>query len=342
MTEEQPPIESNEEENFPAADPQPTWNYDGPPPIAAAAGPAMKEAMAEDTEAETDNAAPVFVDAADETDYRVALDVFAGPMDLLLHLVKKSEVDIWEIPLGDIADQYLDYVRMMQTINIEVAGEFLVMAASLMEIKSRMLLPRPEVDDDGEVIDPRSELIHQLLEYKRFKEASQALEVMEEEAGKRFHRLADDTVNEEKNPDADDAIRDLTLWDLMAAFKKIVSDLQFLEAAGHIIKSDFPVRHYMDQILGRLQERPIANFSDFFRNRRDRGEVIGVFLAILELVKIRSIRAEQTSDTDDIRLVLITSEPADDFVTEFDLVAAPAQEPAPEPDQEFPTDHLEE
>ncbi|MCH7809775.1 MAG: segregation/condensation protein A, partial [Chloroflexi bacterium] len=127
--------------------------------------------------------------------------------------------------LADLADQYLAWVQMMESINIELAGEFLVMAAKLTEIKSRLLLPRPPEGEDPELEDPSKELIYQLMEYKRFKDASFVMEDMEEDAGKRFRRMADDKIEGEINPDADEIFKDLTLWDLMQAFQKIMAGI---------------------------------------------------------------------------------------------------------------------
>jgi segregation and condensation protein A len=157
-------------------------------------------------------------------DYRVNLEIFAGPMDLLLYLVRKEEVDIYDIPIARITDQYIRYIEMLKSLDIDLAGDFLVMAATLMHIKSAMLLPRAEPDQlqADELADPRTELIRQLLEYKKFKDAANLLSDAAEDASHRFGRPS--TIVEHLKPNAEPTvdIEQVSVWDLLEAFDSIM------------------------------------------------------------------------------------------------------------------------
>jgi segregation and condensation protein A len=233
-------------------------------------------------------------------DYLVDLDTFHGPPDLLLYLVKRSEVDICDIPIARITEQFLEYLRVIELIDVERAGEFLVMAATLMEIKSRMLLPRTEESTD-EDDDPRQELVRQLIEYKKIKDASALLE---EQAERQLCRLARDPVEAVSLVDpAQQPLRAVELWDLVSAFGRLMRETLALQP-NQIVVDETPVQVYIDMILNRLAQEPRLPFAALFTPPHTRARLIGLFLAILELVKGRRIIADQPEPFREITLGL--------------------------------------
>ena len=250
-------------------------------------------------------------------DYRVNLEIFAGPMDLLLYLVRKEEVDIYDIPLAKITDQYIRYIDILKQLDIDVAGDFLVMAATLMQIKSAMLLPKTQGEEIGaeDLSDPRAELIRQLLEYKRFKDAANMLAASAEEQGDRFARP--DTVIEQFKPDAEPAIDldQVSVWNLLEAFDAIMEATGAKYDIRHII-DDTPIDLYQIEILHRLQKEGQMNFERIFEPRSSRLALVGLFLAILELIRSQLIWAEQNQETGKISLRALTEVPAEEAVRE--------------------------
>ncbi len=278
-------------------------------------------------------------------DYRVDLDVFAGPMDLLLYLVRKEEVDIYDIHIAKITDQYIHYIEMLKSLDIDLAGDFLVMAATLMQIKSAMLLPKAEpgqVDDD-DLSDPRTELIRQLLEYKKFKDAANLLDSAATEQKERFPRP--DTIVQRLKPDAEPEvdIEQVSVWDLLEAFDLVC---KAIGTVGDIrqIKDDTPIDLYQIEILHRLQTEGPMTFERIFESRTNRVVMIGLFLAMLELIREKLIWAEQSGGST-IYVRPLTDEPAEQAVqkailaTEADLeesAGAEHAEQSPMPITELP------
>jgi segregation and condensation protein A len=230
------------------------------------------------------------------TDYRVNLDVFAGPLDLLLYLVRKEEVDIYDIPIAQITDQYLRYVEILKNFDMDLAGDFLVMAATLMQIKSAMLLPSIEpqpLDGDG-LADPRAELIRQLLEYKRFKDAANLLDAAADRQMERFARPG--SIIERLSPDSGPEIdlEQVSVWDLLEAFDSICK----ATGAGieiRLIKDDTPIDLYQIEILQRLQTEGPMTFERIFEAGISRVVMIGLFLALLELIREKLVWAESAT-----------------------------------------------
>ena len=220
------------------------------------------------------------------TDYRVNLEIFAGPLDLLLYLVRKEEVDIYDIPIARITDQYLHYVELIKSLDVDLAGSFLVMAATLMHIKSAMLLPKSETEGGNSeaVIDPRSELIRQLLEYKKFKDAANLLDAAADEAQSRFGRPA--TIIEKLQPDAEPEvdIEQVSIWDLLEAFDAVCKATGAGFNIDHIT-DETPIDLYQIEILARLQTEGPLSFSQIFEGKPNRVFMVGLFLALLELVR---------------------------------------------------------
>ncbi len=223
--------------------------------------------------------------------FRAELEVFSGPLDLLLHLIKQEEVDIFQVAVSRITERYLAAIRAMELFDVNVAAEFLVVAATLTEMKSKTLLPPAERDEDEQEEDPGAELVRRLIEYKEFKEAADHLEGRARERRVRFARPpARGDAEEEPDPEA--LLEDLAVWDLIAAFAEVVEQTR-LSRPAEIVHSDVPVSVYVEEVLAALREAggPVA-FLDFFRTARDRARIIGVFLAILELFRRGAVHVE--------------------------------------------------
>jgi segregation and condensation protein A len=230
--------------------------------------------------------------------YQVNLDTFRGPLDLLLYLVKRQEVDIRDIPIAKVAEQFLEYLRVIELVDVEHAGDFLVMAATLMEIKSKMLLPRSEETADEEA-DPRLELVKQLLEYKQFKDAALLLEAQAEQ---QLCRLSRQPVEVPSSPDpARQPLRSVELWDLVSAFGRLMRETLALQPQ-QIVVDDTPVQVYQDLILQLIQHTPRLPFTAIFTEPHNRARLVGLFLALLELIKNRDIAADQAEPFGEIWL----------------------------------------
>jgi segregation and condensation protein A len=227
-------------------------------------------------------------------DYLVNLEVFRGPLDLLLYLVKRAEVDICDIPISKVADQFKEYLEVVNLIDVESAGDFLVMAATLMEIKSRMLLPRAEKSAEHDE-DPRLELVRQLLQYKQFKEAAVELESRAEEQSRRLVRQPPPPPASKDAP----PVRPVELWDLVSAFGRLMRETQALQPQ-QIVVDQTPLHVYMEMILQCLQAEARVPFSALFTPPYTRGRLLGLFLAVLELTKTRKIVPEQPGPFGDI------------------------------------------
>ena len=227
-------------------------------------------------------------------DYRVNLDSFHGPLDLLLYLVKKSEVDILDIPIATIAEQFQQYLRVMHVADVELAGDFLVMAATLMEIKSRMLLPEAANVNDwskSDEPDPRRELVKQLVEYKKFKEAAARLDARADESSQRLPRRSVPETSASSGPRAVQAVE---LWDLVSAFGRILSETQGLESS-QIVEDETPQTAYAERVREALAIQARVRLRDLFTPPFHRPRLVGLFLAILELIRSGHAGLEQDS-----------------------------------------------
>lgn len=233
--------------------------------------------------------------------YKVNLESYNGPLDLLLYLIQKDEVDIYDIPIARITEQYMSYLDTLNILDLNVAGDFLVMAATLMHIKSKELLPTKEIEEEEDVEEPRLELVRQLLEYKRYKETAAILAEKAKIRGMRFHRLIDSNFT---NCEGAVLVDDVDLWDLVKAFSRLMGQT-LGEVPTTIVDDDTPIHVYMSMVLERLSALGGSLlFFELFSEFRERGRIIGVFLALLELVRLRRIMVEQSSEQSDIRLSL--------------------------------------
>jgi segregation and condensation protein A len=247
-------------------------------------------------------------------EYRVNLDQFAGPLDLLLYLVRRDELDIYDIPIARITEEYLMYVGVIKQIDIDRAGDFLVMAATLMEIKSAMLLPQSDSAAGlaEEIGDPRAELVRQLLEYKKFKDAANLLEATVAEHGRRFGRPDALLSRLEPQSEARLDLDQVSVWNLLEAFDLILRATGGPHSLDHI-KDDTPIDLYEIEILHFLQTEGPVLFARIFGQTSNRLRLIGLFLALLELVREQLVWAEQDR-TSGIYLRALTDEPAEQAV----------------------------
>ena len=222
--------------------------------------------------------------------YKVKLEVFEGPLDLLLYLIKKEELNITDIPIAKITDQYLEYLELMQLLDLDIAGEFLVMAATLMHIKSQMLLPPGQANQEEAEEDPRAELVRRLLEYKKFKEAASQLAQMESQQKRLFSRVG--VLQPEGAAISKETLVEASLFDLITAFTKVLKDIPknvFLE----VVKDEFTVSQKMHDILHMMVEKQSIFFLDLFKAAKYKTEMITIFLALLELIRLKAVVIKQ-------------------------------------------------
>ena len=227
-----------------------------------------------------------------DEDYRVHLDVYNGPLDLLLYLIRREEVDIYDIPITRITEQYVQYVELIKHVDVNMVGDFLVMAATLMEIKTRMLLPAApegEEGDDEFTLDPRGELVRQLLEYKRFKDAAGDLQSAASMQAMQHARHP--VVPDFGGDDVD--LEDVQVWDLMDAFGKVLTAIGQDQAFHEVIYDDTPIELYELDICDRLARDGQMMFARIFEGAANRGQLVGLFMALLELVRLQKVRARQ-------------------------------------------------
>jgi len=242
--------------------------------------------------------------------YRVKLDRFEGPLDLLLHLIRKSEVHIYDIPVADITEQYLAYITLMEELNLDVAGEFLVMAATLIHIKSKMLLPRPETAQESllDEEDPRDELVRRLLEHQKFKQAADALHDRETARSAQFTRpdsRVADAVSDDYEPELE-----VDLFSLLAAFKGVLTRAS-RRSQMVLPPEQISIEDRMHQLLDRLSETQACGFEDLFEDGDgSRSFMIVTFLALLEMIRLKLIRVFQSGGFGAIR-VYKRARPAD-------------------------------
>ena len=234
------------------------------------------------------------------TDYKVRLEVFEGPLDLLLYLIKRDELDIYDISIERITGQYLDYLEAFEELNIDIAGEFVVMAANLLYLKSRSLLP-PDLqppDEDAEEDDPRWDLIRQLIEYKKFKEAAAQLQ----------HRaIEQENIFTRSGPSASDGtapipLGEVGIFQLINAFQQMIKRIEARRELQEIFGENFTVSDKIESILARVSEGKALRFSELFADVASRVEIVVTFLALLELIRLKQVRATQTNPFGEIEL----------------------------------------
>jgi segregation and condensation protein A len=235
--------------------------------------------------------------------YKLRLGNFEGPLDLLLHLVKMNEVDIYDIPIATIADQYIEYLEMMRELDLEVASEFLLMAATLMETKSRMLLPTEPGEEEPEE-DPRFELIEQILEYKKYKELAGHLEERADTESNFFQRSFKENIDIETG----EPLIEASTFELLQAFKRVL-EYATEDSFREITLEEISVEEKMQQLRSRLQKKNNMLLDEIFEGEtKTKSILIATFLALLELVRLKEVVATQTRNFGEIRLFLIQEE----------------------------------
>jgi segregation and condensation protein A len=236
------------------------------------------------------------------SEYKVKFEVFEGPLDLLLYLIKKEEVDIYSVNLTKLASQFIDYIEMMREFDLEIAGEFLVMASTLMYIKSRELLPvdqqaQVEEEEDGE--DPRWELIRQLVEYKKFKDAAAKLQELEAHQEGVYPRLPIKPVFEEEKPLAKPEV---TIFDLLNAVNSVLKRFEKRDNPREIYEDKWSVSDKIEHIVKLMTTQTGVRFSELFEDATSRSEVVCTFLALLELIRLKQLICAQSSDFGEIEI----------------------------------------
>jgi segregation and condensation protein A len=234
--------------------------------------------------------------------YTVRLEMFEGPLDLLLHLIKKNKLNVTDVPIALITEQYLEYLKLMKVLNLDVAGEYLLMAATLLHIKSKMLLPAsPEGEGDEGEPDPRAELVRRLLEYQRYKEAALELEkrpVLDRDV---FVRM----VSQEREEPEEERV-EVNLFELLEAFRKVLERARLDGAFHEVTLEPITLEEKIQEILSLLQkERRSMAFHTLFPESASRRMIVVTFLAILELVKAKAVRIFQISPFETIRISLL-------------------------------------
>lgn len=252
-------------------------------------------------------------------EYKVQFEVFEGPLDLLLYLIKKEEVDIYEVNLTKLATQFIEHIEVMRLLDLDIAGEFLVMASTLMYIKSRELLPRDlqvENTEEEEGEDPRWELIRQLVAYKKFKDAAVQLQLREIEQENIFPRLP---VREEMAAPA--ATKpEATIFDLINAVNEVLKRVNQREDLREIFEDKWSVSEKIETLIKMIGEKPVLKFSELFHAATSRSEVVCTFLALLELIRLKQLVCVQPKDFGTIEIMKASATPVD---------PAPPADPAP-------------
>ncbi|MEP6938073.1 MAG: segregation/condensation protein A [Chthoniobacterales bacterium] len=239
-----------------------------------------------------------------ETDYKVRLEIFEGPLDLLLYLIKRDELDIYDISIERITRQYLEYLQAFKELNIDVAGEFIVMAANLIYLKSRSLLPvdQQPPDEEAEEDDPRWDLIRQLIEYKKFKEAAAELHSRELEQERLFVR-----TGMEAPVFAPLRLGEVGIFQLINAFQTVIKRIEARENLREIFGEHYTVSDKIETILERVADGASIGFSELFARIASRVEIVVTFLALLELIRLRQVRAQQPSPFEEIEISSIAA-----------------------------------
>jgi len=223
--------------------------------------------------------------------FRVEIPIYRGPLDLLLYLVRKHELSIADIPIALVTNQYLQYLEILKALDVNSVADFLELASTLIEIKSKVVLPQQEEADEQVIEDPRDELVSRLLEYKRFKDAASLLEDHGQEWQQRFHRIADDLPPRRVDP-ADQPINEVELWDLVSALNRLLRDNKSIQPTN-IVYDDTPIQVHMAHLHRQLVEHGKIQFHDVFPSDAAKMTIIGIFLALLELIRNYHVSAEQ-------------------------------------------------
>lgn len=239
-------------------------------------------------------------------EYKIRIDVFEGPMDLLLHLIDRAEIDIYDIPISLITEQFIEYIEKMEELNLEITSDFLVMAATLLEIKSKMLLPQREKSDDNQLEaeeDPRAELVRRLVEYKKFKSVAEKLREMESIQSKVFYKPKEDIID---NFNDNLEIGDVNIDDLLKALNNIIKRRKNKDKildVREIQREEYTLEKCVSDIKERLKREDTIYFSSLLKEDSTRNEIITYFLSVLELINLKYINVIQEKDFSDLIII---------------------------------------
>ena len=237
--------------------------------------------------------------------YNIQLEKFEGPLDLLLYFIRRDELDIYDIPISKITEDFIKTINEWKRLNMLIAGEFIVMASTLMRIKARMMIPRVELDEDGDIIDPRTELMQQLIDYKRFRNAAGLLNNMAEERSQYYTRKLDMQIKDDGEESLDSFFKEVLLFDLAKLFKNAMDSRPVL-SPFELNKEPIKLEQQKELILGYFDGDGKLSFNNLLGILRSRMEVIVTFLAILDLVKEGTCTVHQANVFSDIHLVNLT------------------------------------
>ncbi len=233
--------------------------------------------------------------------FKLKLQQFEGPLDLLLFFIKRDELDIYDIPISKITKEFMEYLNLMEKLSLEVAGDFILMASTLMQIKVKMLLPR-EVNEKGEEIDPREELVRALLEYRRYKEMTEEFAVLESEQKKIFYRGNFKNDEIEKPEELQTLLKNVTVFDLLQAFKSAITRAEEEEHFHEIEKVNVTIEEQMNYILDKVKTGGKINFINLVSGIKEKIRIIVTFIAMLELVKLRKIDLRESETFNDFEI----------------------------------------
>ena len=237
--------------------------------------------------------------------YNIQLEKFEGPLDLLLYFIRRDELDIYDIPISKITEDFIETINEWKRLNMLIAGEFIVMASTLMRIKARMMIPRVELDEDDDIIDPRTELMQQLIDYKRFRNAADLLNNMAEERSQYYTRKLDMQIKDDEDENLDSFFKDVSLFDLAKLFKNAMDSRPVL-SPFELNKEPVKLVQQKELILGYFDGDGKLSFNNLLSILRSRMEIIVTFLAILDLVKEGTCTVHQANVFSDIHLVNLT------------------------------------
>lgn len=237
--------------------------------------------------------------------YKIKLEQFEGPLDLLLFFIKRDELNIYDIPISRITKEFLEYVNLIKMLDLEVAGDFILMASTLMHIKVRMLLPR-EVDEKGEEIDPRAELVAALLEYKRYKEMSEELSFFESNQRKISFRGNYSVDPKETYSEYETLLKDISIYDLAKTFKRIIEGIKE-EPVHEIIKVNVSIDEQIEHIINLIEEKLEITFLDLIEGMKEKIRIVVTFIALLELTKVGRIGIKPSKDFNNFKLYKIVN-----------------------------------
>lgn len=234
--------------------------------------------------------------------YKLRLDIFEGPLDLLLYLIKKNDLNIYDIPISSITDQYMEYIEMMRILDLEIIGDFLVMAATLMQIKSRMLLPPDPSQEEKEELDPRDELVRRLQEYKIFKEIAEQLKEKEGKRQDLFTRKIDEDLRHELKEESKEVYFEANLFDLINAFSKALQKFK-TQSVYELNEEQFTVEQKIHEVLHALLKTPRLMLVELFSQARSKVEIVVTFISVLELIRLKEIKIVQRYLFSDIEIM---------------------------------------